>query len=146
MSTNRLKTGVQPTFETSPMSNIPQTMDNVQPGVPVPRCNPRSFEYEAGVITTTQRRSVSKIVVWNIYVYVRKCCHSSGANFSGHTCFLISHFLRTTDHCFPFEPVWTTCFGLMWPSSGSLICTKSLHCSGFTIDPMFLVIKSLNKI
>jgi hypothetical protein len=51
--------------------------------------------------------------------------------FTLNTWFRISHFLRTTDHYFPFEPVWTTCFEPMWPSSGSPIYTKSLYCSGY---------------
>jgi hypothetical protein len=43
---------------------------------------------------------------------------------------------------FSFEPVWATCFGLMWPSSGSLIYMKSLHCSCYVNISQCLNVRS----
>jgi hypothetical protein len=65
--------------------------------------------------SSSQRTTESKF-----YIVASRCVFLD-------TWFLISHFLRTTDHCFPFEPVWTTCFGLMWSSSGSLFVQS--HCT-----------------
>jgi hypothetical protein len=74
------------------------------------------------VSTITFSLDIDAIATYRWHKYVK----------TDYTWFLISHFLRAIGHCFPFEPVWTTCLGLMWPSSGSLMYTKSLQCSGYT--------------
>jgi hypothetical protein len=58
MTTSHLKTGVKPTPETLCISNIPQTMDNVQHNVPIMNQSSSKTFY---IITKTQASTNHKV-------------------------------------------------------------------------------------